>query len=99
MGHQTFTQAASSGGQAQGFDQNDPDVVFRQVWEELGMKEAEAYVKLVQDEAGHALSQAGKGDYSQAWAFVRRRRMLLIGILLPLAVVLRWPALILGALR
>merc|ERR1712139_273647 len=77
----------------------DPEDIFRAVWNDLGMKEAENYVKVVVDEANFAAQQAKKGDWSEGKAFLQRRRNLLLGILLPLALVLRFPGLVFGALR
>lgn len=59
--------------------------------------EINPYVRAVQDEASHALSAAGRGDYDPAWQFAKDRPGLILGIVVPLATILRFPWLISGA--
>ena len=70
---------------------------WQQVWEEFGF---EHYLKEVRDEGRDAVSAIREhNDWLLAGQFVGKHRVLVLGVLLPLAVSLRFPALIWGGLR
>ena len=77
----------------------DPNDTFRKVWSEFGFAEIDEYLKQMQLEMGRALATAVKGDFGAAWAFAREHRAFLIGTVVPLTLVLRFPALSASSLR
>lgn len=78
----------------------DPNEVFKGVWDEMGLRDVEAYFSIVRDEVTSAGDAVVKhGDFSKAIAFVRARPGLVASVLLPLAMVLRFPGLVVAALR
>ena len=58
-----------------------------------------AYAKEVQEDAEVAVTAANEGDWAPARGFAAKHKFLILGTLLPLALVLRYPPLILTALR
>jgi len=73
--------------------------MFRQVFNDFGLQEFQAQFSIMQDDFGVAFSAAQRGDYAPAYDVVTRYRGVILGVVLPLAIVLRFPGLIVGALR
>ena len=69
------------------------DEMFQGVWAEMG---AEAYVREVQAEVQSAYAGVKEGDWVEAQELVVKRKGLIFGVLLPLGLALRFPALVLG---
>lgn len=70
--------------------------LFSQVWRDLGVAD---YFKEVQADAGTALHAARHGDYSLLWDFVKERKVLLSGILVPVILFVRFPGMIAIVIR
>jgi hypothetical protein len=82
-------------GGAAGFD--DWEREWQQVWSEFGFDQ---YLKEVKEEGQDAVEAIRlQNDWHPAQLFVSKHRVLVLGVLLPLAVSLRFPALIWGGLR
>eukprot|EP00968_Pinguiococcus_pyrenoidosus_P003865 scaffold259_cov252-Pinguiococcus_pyrenoidosus.AAC.3 len=77
----------------------NPYEMFRQVFNDFGLQEFQAQFSIMQDDFGVAFSAAQRGDYAPAYDVVTRYRGVILGVVLPLAIVLRFPGLIVGALR
>lgn len=77
----------------------DPDAVFRAIWRELGLHEVEEYLTGVTDDLGAALSAIRNGDSEGAMLIAQRRRVLILSTLVPLALFLRFPGLIMFVMR
>ena len=73
--------------------------IFRQVWSELGFDEIDIYIKQIQREMHHAMSQAGQANFGPGWEFAHKHRALLLGTLLPITLLVRSPALTAASLR
>jgi hypothetical protein len=74
--------------------QREWDEMFQGVWSELG---ADAYVREVQKEVYSAYDGVReRDDWGEARALVAKRKGLIFGVLLPLGLALRFPALVLG---
>ena len=98
---QGYANRHHGGGQHRSTQQqeDDPFEMFRQVYNDFGVDEYREYARVMQKDLEVSLSAAWRGDYSPAWDFVGRYRSVIVGVLLPLALVLRFPGLIVGALR
>jgi len=77
----------------------DPMGLFRAVLEELGAEQVACYLAEVKQEASKAAVAAQEGDLAPAKAFAWRRKGLFASMVLPAVLVLRFPALVVGALR
>jgi len=62
--------------------------IFQRVWQDLGLRE---YVDTVRSEAATAWEAARHGDYSFAWDFAKERKGLIASVILPFALMLRFP--------
>ncbi|CAK9089431.1 unnamed protein product [Durusdinium trenchii] len=82
-----------------GGDHMDPSDVFRMVFEELGVDEIFERLKKVQQEASAAASAVQVGNFSPAKEFVWKHKAVAGAVLLPLAVILRFPQIIGISLR
>lgn len=71
--------------------------MFHRVWREYYMSEVSPYVSAVQAEASAALTAARRGEWGPAWEFAKARPGLIMGVVMPLAAVLRFPWLVSGA--
>jgi hypothetical protein len=92
-----FRQSQYGGQTAQGDPLDEfANRVFQKVWQELGLRE---YIDTVRSEATTALEAARHGDFSFAWEFAKERKGLVLSFLVPVAAILRFPALIGVALR
>ena len=68
--------------------------MFRAVFEELGVDEILGNLRKVQKEALEAATSAQSGDFSPAKTFVWKHKGIAAAVLLPLAIVLRFPQII-----
>jgi hypothetical protein len=92
-----FQQSQYGGQTAQGDPLDEfANRVFQKVWQELGLRE---YIDTVRSEATTAVEAARHGDFSFAWEFAKERKGLVLSFLVPVAAILRFPALIGVALR
>ena len=76
-----------------------PQDIFRTVWSELGFQDIDAYLQRLQLELQQALVSGARGDFGPAWSFACQHRFLLVGTIVPVALVFRSPALVLMATR
>ena len=97
--HSSQQQQQQQHHQQQRQQYRNPNDTFRTVWSELGFAEIDEYLRQMQLEMGRALAVAVKGDFGPAWAFAREHRAFLIGTVVPLTLVLRFPALTASSLR
>lgn len=72
------------------------DRVFQHVWREYGVKE---YMDILRNDASTAVEAAKHGDYSFAWQFVKEHRGVVVGVLAPIALMVRFPGLLALAAR
>jgi DnaJ-class molecular chaperone len=77
----------------------DPSELFRAVLEELGFEDIMQYWRNLQAEAGRAAEKAQSGDLQPARDFAWKNKSLFVGVVLPAAVLLRFPFLVGMALR
>ena len=98
-GHRARYDAGAPPGPGPGPSHAEPGDVFRQVLEELGVDEALQRLKAVQKEAAVANQAALQGDFAPAKAFVWKHKGVAATVMLPLAVLLRFPHIIGIALR
>jgi hypothetical protein len=74
--------------------------IFRQVWSELGFDEVDMYVKQIQKELHHAMTEAGaNANFGPGWEFAVRHKALVLGTLVPITLIVRSPALTAASLR
>jgi hypothetical protein len=74
--------------------------IFRQVWSELGFDEVDEYVRQIQKELHHAMTEAGaNANFGPGWEFAVRHKALVLGTLLPITLIVRSPALTAASLR
>lgn len=79
--------------------QPDPEEVFRQVFDELGLREVKEYFVVVQKDAGNAMEKLKGGEFSELFEFAKSHHKLMVGLMVPLIAVLRHPVLVGAALR
>lgn len=96
-----YRAAAGGGAQQGGFDGIDPMHVFRSVWRDFGLDDIEVYFARVAQEGTAALSAAadGRRDFGPARRFASEHRGLLFTTVVPLLLVLRYPAAAFAAAR
>eukprot|EP00466_Bigelowiella_natans_P017228 jgi/Bigna1/80693/fgenesh1_pg.73_\ len=101
LGSQEYQeQSAYSGGYHQdAYSSDSYDRMFREVFDEFGLRDIESYTRSVRDEASTALTAAQSGNYTPAWDFAKKRKGLIFSIVLPMFLVLRFPGLIIAAVR
>mmetsp|Transcript_43751 Transcript_43751/g.79878 ORF Transcript_43751/g.79878 Transcript_43751/m.79878 type:complete len:297 (+) Transcript_43751:39-929(+) len=72
----------------------DPDELFKSILQELGVEQVLDYLKKVANDASAAADAAGNGDMIPARAFIWNHKALFATIVLPAAVLLRFPAVV-----
>ena len=72
----------------------DPSEVFRSVFEELGVDEVLERLRQVQQEGVVAANAAQAGDFTPAKTFVWKHKGVAAAVLLPLAILFRFPQII-----
>lgn len=77
-----------------GFEHMDPSEVFRAVFEELGVDEVLERLRTVQQEGVVAASAAQAGNFVPAKTFVWKHKGVAAAVLLPLAILFRFPQII-----
>mmetsp|Transcript_12458 Transcript_12458/g.19798 ORF Transcript_12458/g.19798 Transcript_12458/m.19798 type:complete len:422 (-) Transcript_12458:193-1458(-) len=77
----------------------DAESMFREVFDEFGMRDLEEYFSKAKREAGIAVEEASKGNYKPGWEFAKNHKGLIASIVLPAMLVLRFPGLVLVAIR
>ena len=82
-----------------GFQHMDPSEVFRAVFEELGVDEILQRLRNVQQEGVVAANAAQAGNFAPAKVFVWKHKGLAAAVLLPLAILFRFPQIISISLR
>lgn len=83
-----------------GFDSDvDPLNLFRAVLEEMGSEQVVEYFQQIQQEASQAAQSAQAGDLQPAKAFAWRHKGLAASVMLPMVILLRFPALVSVAMR
>mmetsp|Transcript_23925 Transcript_23925/g.73263 ORF Transcript_23925/g.73263 Transcript_23925/m.73263 type:complete len:312 (-) Transcript_23925:424-1359(-) len=74
--------------------------MFTDVWRELGVHDIEDYIERVSSEFSHAVQSAARGQgFNEARAFASAHRGLVLSTIVPLAIVARYPAAGVAALR
>jgi len=91
-GYERYSQSYPS-------QQPDPEALFRQVFDELGLREIKEYFTVVQKDANKALDGLKQGDFKELFSFAKSHQGLMVGVMVPLLVALRHPLLVGGALR
>jgi len=100
MGASSYQSPQGSGGGAQyNTEYQDPFDLFREVFDEFGIKDIESYATNVRDEATQALTQAKAGNYDGLWNFAKKRKGLIFSIVVPTFLILRFPGLVIAAVR
>lgn len=101
QGARTQHSAGASGTRQQQQQQQpfDPHVVFRGVWNELGLADIDEYLLRTQREFAHAMAAASSGNLGPARQFASDHRALLLGTIVPVVAVFRFPAANLLAFR
>lgn len=81
--------------------QKEAEATFNDVWDDIEVvKEAISTIgRDVQDEVEMVLTAARAGDWKTVWESANENKGFIVGVLLPLAVVLRFPAAVFLALR
>jgi hypothetical protein len=69
----------------------NPYDVFKQAFEDVGLQELINNVELTKEEAMFAINAAGKGDWEPAKTFVSENKVLMVGVMAPLIVLVRFP--------
>ncbi|KNC75876.1 hypothetical protein SARC_11607 [Sphaeroforma arctica JP610] len=78
----------------------DAEEIFKSVWKDLGFSEIKDYLAKVREEGEDALVSIRENkDFGPAWQFTKEYKALITGIVLPLALTLRFPALVGLAMR
>mmetsp|Transcript_10885 Transcript_10885/g.23230 ORF Transcript_10885/g.23230 Transcript_10885/m.23230 type:complete len:269 (-) Transcript_10885:152-958(-) len=72
---------------------------FRKVWDDFGLNEFADYLEVVKGEARQVVTAAGVGDLQPAKDFARRHRTFMVSVVAPIALMLRFPGLIVFAVR
>jgi hypothetical protein len=86
-------------GPATGHYEQEAHAVFREVWQEMGLGDIEKYFDGVKKDAVVAFDAAGKGDLSLVQKFATQHPGLIVSVMVPLALVLRNPGLVMTAAR
>eukprot|EP01134_Creolimax_fragrantissima_P003595 CFRG3595T1 len=88
------------GSSAGGMGGVDAEEIFKAVWKDLGMHELKDYLNNVQEEGLDAIDSIRQhNDFAPAWSFAKEYKGLIAGVVLPVALTLRFPALVALALR
>ena len=88
-GFQQYQQGQSYGYSA---PQNvNPEEVFKKMFEELGLQETIKNLENAKEEATFAIEAAGKGDWAPAKAFASNHKGLILGVVAPVLILIRFP--------
>ena len=97
QGFQQYQQRQSYGYSA---PQNvNPEEVFKKMFEELGLQETIKNLENAKEEATFAIEAAGKGDWAPAKVFASNHKGLILGVVAPILIVLRFPWIIVLIMR
>ena len=89
-----------SGGTTENPREEDIAEYWNTVWSEFGIAEVKQYVARVQEEFSDAMTAViNESDWTKLRSFVSDNRLLVAGIILPIAGVLRFPGLVIPAAR
>ena len=69
------------------------------MFEELGLQETIKNLENAKEEATFAIEAAGKGDWAPAKAFASNHKGLILGVVAPILIVLRFPWIIVLIMR
>ena len=83
------------------YDERDAEETFNDVWSDVEVvKEALShYITDVKDEVESVIDAAKARDWARVWEAVKANKGFLLGVVLPVAVLFRFPVLIVVALR
>lgn len=81
-----------------------PEESFRKMWSELSdvdviIETVRSYSEDLMTDISEAVKEADKGNFTPAYEVIRDNRGLILGIIVPVALVLRFPLLVTGAFR
>ena len=97
QGFQQYQQRQSYGYSA---PQNvNPEEVFKKMFEELGLQETIKNLEDAKEEATFAIEAAGKGDWAPAKAFASNHKGLILGVVAPVLILIRFPWIIVLLMR
>lgn len=82
--------------QTQSFSYEELHREFLFHWAESGL---EKYAAEIRSEANDAVHRSYRGDYSGLWRFAKKRKGLVASVVFPAALTLRFPFLVVGAVR
>ena len=69
----------------------NPEEVFKKMFEELGLQETIKNLENAKEEATFAIEAAGKGDWAPAKAFASNHKGLILGVVAPVLILIRFP--------
>ena len=97
QGFQQYQQRQSYGYSA---PQNvNPEEVFKKMFEELGLQETIKNLENAKEEATFAIEAAGRGDWAPAKAFASNHKGLILGVVAPVLILIRFPWIIVLLMR
>mmetsp|Transcript_12005 Transcript_12005/g.26943 ORF Transcript_12005/g.26943 Transcript_12005/m.26943 type:complete len:239 (-) Transcript_12005:216-932(-) len=96
-----FTGSTADSGSAEGQQQQSAEDVFNSVREDFDVvKDAlSSYGEEVKDELEYAVDCAKNGDWPALWDLAQHHKVLILGVVLPTVVFLRYPPAVLWVLR
>ena len=96
-GFQRYKQQQSYG--YSGPQNVNPEEVFKKMFEELGLQETIKNLETAKEEATFAIDAASKGDWAPAKAFASNHKGLILGVVAPVLILLRFPWVIVLIMR